>query len=96
LQAFLKRSEGQLENVMVGYTHVQHAQPISVAYWLTHYAAIFLRDLDRLKFAYDHTDQNPLGAGMPRSSYVLFLFLTFQNGFGFGFGFGFDFGFGFG
>ena len=61
VEAFLKRAEGHLEDVMVGYTHVQHAQPISVAYWLTHYAAIFLRDLERLKFAYDHTDQNPLG-----------------------------------
>lgn len=53
VEAFLKRSEGQTENVMVAYTHVQHAQPISVAYWLSHYAAIVLRDLDRLKHAYD-------------------------------------------
>lgn len=51
---------------MVGYTHVQHAQPISVAYWLSHYAAIFLRDLERLKAAYDCTDMNPLGAGIER------------------------------
>jgi len=63
VESFLKRSEGNLDKVMVGYTHVQHAQPISVAYWLTHYAAIFLRDLERLKRAYDVTDQNPLGAG---------------------------------
>jgi len=63
VEAFLKRSEGMTENVMVSYTHVQHAQPISVAYWLSHYAAIILRDLDRLKNAYDVTDQNPLGSG---------------------------------
>jgi len=48
---------------MVGYTHVQHAQPLSVAYWLSHYAAHFLRDLQRLKNSYDVTDENPLGAG---------------------------------
>jgi argininosuccinate lyase len=63
---------------MVSYTHVQHAQPVSVlfqsiccvcadqpqvAFWLSHYASAFLRDLDRLKRAYDVTDQNPLGAG---------------------------------
>jgi len=48
---------------MVSYTHVQHAQPVSVSYWLSHYAAIFLRDLERLKRAYDVTDQNPLGSG---------------------------------
>jgi argininosuccinate lyase len=48
---------------MVGYTHFQHAQPISVAFWLSHYAAILLRDGTRLKSAYDVTDENPLGAG---------------------------------
>jgi len=47
----------------VSYTHVQHAQPVSVSYWLSHYAAILLRDLERLKRAYDVTDQNPLGSG---------------------------------
>jgi argininosuccinate lyase len=31
--------------------------------WLSHYAAILLRDLERLKRAYDVTDQNPLGTG---------------------------------
>lgn len=48
---------------MVGYTHFQHAQPISVAFWLSHYAAVLLRDATRLKAAYDVTDENPLGAG---------------------------------
>jgi argininosuccinate lyase len=36
---------------------------VSIAYWLSHYAAILLRDLDRLERAYDLTDENPLGAG---------------------------------
>lgn len=63
VQAFLDRSQTQLENVMVSYTHVQHAQPISIAYWLSHYAAVLLRDMDRLKRAYDCTDENPLGSG---------------------------------
>ncbi len=48
---------------MVAYTHVQHAQPVSVAFWLSHYASTLLRDLDRLKAAYDITDQNVLGSG---------------------------------
>jgi len=62
-KAFLDRSADQLNNVMVGYTHVQHAQPISVAYWLSHYSSHLLRDLTRLKAAYDITDENPLGSG---------------------------------
>jgi len=63
VEAFLSRAAQHTTTPMVGYTHVQHAQPISVAYWLSHYAAIFLRDLDRLKRAYDVTDENPLGSG---------------------------------
>ncbi len=62
-EAFLKRAPNFLESVAVGYTHVQHAQPISVAFWLTNYSSALLRDLERLKNAYDRTDSNPLGAG---------------------------------
>jgi len=61
--AFLKRAETGYDDVMVAYTHVQHAQPISIAYWLSHYAAVLLRDLDRLVQAYNVTDTNPLGGG---------------------------------
>jgi len=63
VEAFLNRAGNHLEDVMVGYTHVQHAQPISVAYWLSHYACIHMRDMERFKRAYDITDQNPLGSG---------------------------------
>lgn len=62
-QAFIDRADNHLTDVMVAYTHVQHAQPISIAYWLSHYAAILVRDLQRLKAAYDTTDENPLGSG---------------------------------
>jgi argininosuccinate lyase len=63
IETLLERAGAMTEDVMSSYTHVQHAQPISVAYWLSHYAAVFLRDLDRLKRAYDLTDENPLGSG---------------------------------
>ena len=63
VHTLLYRAAEHTDDVMVAYTHVQHAQPISIAYWLSHYAAIFLRDLDRLKHAYDLTDENPLGTG---------------------------------
>lgn len=63
VEILLDRAGSTTEDVMPSYTHVQHAQPISVAYWLSHYAAVFLRDLDRLERAYDLTDQNPLGTG---------------------------------
>lgn len=59
----LTQSEGHTETLMPGYTHIQHAQPITYAYWLTHHAAVFLRDIKRLLAAYDTNDLNPLGAG---------------------------------
>ncbi len=63
IETLLERAGQGVDDVMVSYTHVQHAQPISIGYWLSHYAAIMLRDLDRLKRAYDLTDENPLGTG---------------------------------
>jgi argininosuccinate lyase len=71
VEAFLKRCDGQLENVMVAYTHVQHAQPISVAYWLSHYAAVILRDLDRLKRAYDGASVGMIVAGLRARDFAL-------------------------
>ncbi len=48
--------------VMPSYTHLQRAQPITFAHHLMSYANMFLRDLDRLKNAYDRTDKMPLGS----------------------------------
>jgi argininosuccinate lyase len=62
IEAFLRKAETGYENVMPSYTHVQHAQPVSVAFWLSHYAA-YLTDLNRLKHAFEKTDENPLGSG---------------------------------
>jgi len=63
VRAFQTRAKEHVNDTMVAYTHFQHAQPVSIAFWLTHYAAVLLRDLDRLKRAFDITDQSPLGGG---------------------------------
>lgn len=60
--ALLARAEGRDEQVMPGYTHTQHAQPISIAFWLTGYVALLTRDQERLLAAYRHTNTSPLGA----------------------------------
>jgi argininosuccinate lyase len=49
--------------IMPGYTHLQRAQPITFAHHLMAYANMFLRDLGRLKDAYDRTNSMPLGSG---------------------------------
>jgi len=63
VNSILERAAPYTGKEMVSYTHFQHAQPVSIAFWLTHYAAVLLRDLERLKQCYDMTDENPLGAG---------------------------------
>ena len=50
------------ETIMPGYTHTQHAQPTTLAHNLLAHANAFMRDIERIKEAYRHTNQNPLGA----------------------------------
>lgn len=49
--------------VMPGYTHSQHAQPVTFGYWLLSAADVLARDQARLAGALRHTDACPLGAG---------------------------------
>ena len=50
------------ETVMPGYTHTQHAQPISVGFWLSGHAAAFARDQQRLGQTFTRVNRCPLGA----------------------------------
>ena len=59
---FLAVAYDHAETVMPGYTHTQHAQPISLGFWATAYVSMFLRDYKRLNAAYEIVNVNPLGA----------------------------------
>jgi len=48
--------------VMPGFTHTQHAQPITAGFWLSAHAAGLARDDKRLAAAYGRTNRCPLGA----------------------------------
>jgi argininosuccinate lyase len=50
------------ETIMPGFTHLQHAQPTTLAHHLLAYEQAFSRDFDRLKEAYLRVNQSPLGA----------------------------------
>jgi len=50
------------ETVMPGFTHMQHAQPTTLAHHLLAYEQAFSRDFDRLRDAYPRVNQSPLGA----------------------------------
>ena len=61
-EAFLQIAKEHADTVMPGYTHTQHAQPISLGFWATAYVSMFLRDRKRLQSAYTLANMNPLGA----------------------------------
>ena len=56
-------SEEHLHAVMPGYTHLQRAQPVTLAHYLMAYAQMLLRDIDRLTDCKRHTRVMPLGSG---------------------------------
>ena len=58
----LDLAEKHVETIMPGYTHLQHAQPISLAHHFMAYYNMFQRDSQRFAFNLKHTDLSPLGA----------------------------------
>ncbi|MBX0322555.1 argininosuccinate lyase [Halomicroarcula sp. F13] len=52
----------EVETVMPGYTHLQPAQPTTVAHWVLSYEQALQRDTARLFDAYERVNQNPLGS----------------------------------
>jgi argininosuccinate lyase len=50
------------ETIMPGYTHLQSAQPTTVAHWLLSYEQAVARDTERLLDAYSRINRCPLGA----------------------------------
>ncbi|EHI69196.1 argininosuccinate lyase [Streptococcus ictaluri] len=61
-QVLLKIAEREVETIMPGYTHLQHAQPISFGHHLLAYFQMFSRDYKRFEFNLEQADQSPLGA----------------------------------
>lgn len=60
--ALLDLAEGHVDTVMPGFTHMQHAQPVTLAQHLLAHACRLSRDADRLMDAYARVDLCPLGA----------------------------------
>jgi argininosuccinate lyase len=52
-----------LETILPGFTHLQHAQPITLAHHLMAYVEMFSRDSDRIQSTLDRMNLSPLGAG---------------------------------
>ncbi|MGM0371265.1 MAG: argininosuccinate lyase, partial [Halobacteriota archaeon] len=61
-ETLLSVAGDNLDTVMPGYTHLQPAQPTTVAHYLASYESAAARDTERLLDAYDRTNRSPLGA----------------------------------
>jgi argininosuccinate lyase len=62
IEIILEMAEENVDTMMVGYTHLQHAQPTTFAHHLLSYAQALKRDYGRLEDAYNRMDLCPLGS----------------------------------
>ena len=62
MKTILSIAEGNVYSLSPGYTHTQHAQPVTLAHHLVAYFDVFYRDLERLISTYKRVNMSPLGA----------------------------------
>ena len=62
MNTVIEKAKQNTDTVMSGYTHLQRAQPITLAHELLAYAQMFKRDIMRLDDCYERTDVMPLGS----------------------------------
>ncbi len=71
-QLLLDLASQHKDTIMPGYTHLQKAQPITLAFHLMAYFQMFKRDVQRFENAYAEADVMPLGSGaMAGTTYPL-------------------------
>ena len=56
-------AKANTETYMPGYTHLQRAQPITYAHYLSAYIEMFKRDISRINEAKERANVSPLGSG---------------------------------
>ncbi|RJS73492.1 MAG: argininosuccinate lyase [Candidatus Syntrophoarchaeum sp. WYZ-LMO15] len=61
-RTILRQAEQHVETFMPGFTHLQHAQPTTLAHHLLAHFDALGRDLERLEAVYHRTNKSPLGA----------------------------------
>jgi len=61
--AIVDKAEEEIEVIMPGYTHMQHAQPILFSHWILSYFWKIERDLERLSAIAVGASVLPLGSG---------------------------------
>ena len=62
-KTLLEKSSAHIETLIPGYTHLQRAQPISLAFHLLAYVEMLERDRTRFEIIKNNLSQSPLGSG---------------------------------
>jgi len=60
-KVILQKAQQYKEQITVGFTHIQHAQPITLGFMFMGYFQMFKRDIQRLMDAYERINFCPLG-----------------------------------
>ena len=63
IEALNNIAEANINTIMPGYTHLQRAQPVTLAHHVLAYCEMFKRDIERLDDTYKRTNVMPLGSG---------------------------------
>ena len=72
IEGIVEFAKDHLETVFIGYTHLQHAHPITVAHHLMAHVQSLKRDYERLDDTYKRVNLNPLGsAAMTTTSFPI-------------------------
>ena len=72
IKSFLKKSEGNIQTIMPGFTHLKNAQPISFAHYLLAYVEMFKRDKKRFSSNIDYIDEKILKQKKKNKNFVIF------------------------
>ena len=62
-KTLLNLSKDNIETIIPGYTHLQRAQPVSLAFHFLAYIEMLERDKERIKFIINSISDSPLGSG---------------------------------
>ena len=62
IKALKEKAEQNLEVIMPGYTHLQHAQPVLFSHHLLAYAMMLLRDIQRIADCRKRINVSPIGS----------------------------------
>ena len=63
IQELNELAKAHTQTILPGYTHLQRAQPVTLAHHLLAYVEMFKRDMGRLSDCYGRTNICPLGSG---------------------------------